>query len=216
MAAWWESLSLLERTFYFMAIPATALLVVQTVLQVVGLSHAADADLPPDLPADLPADLPDSPGPADAGMDSETGLGAATEAGSLRLLTFQGLVAFFTLCGWTGVLLAHGQAGTAVTIVAALAAGLAGLYGMAWLMRALLRLQSSGNIDVRKAIGLGGEVYIPIPPARSGSGKVTLTLQGRFREYDAVTEGPDRLATGTSVRIVDIDRANVLVVEKEE
>jgi hypothetical protein len=84
---------------------------------------------------------------------------------------------------------------------------------MAYLMRAVYRLQSSGNIDVENCIGKIGEVYIPIPSAGNGAGKVNLTVQEKFSEFSAITTGGDQLKTGSFVRVVAVGPSGVLVVE---
>jgi len=76
-----------------------------------------------------------------------------------------------------------------------------------------MKLQSSGNIDLGSAIGKTGRVYIPIPPKSQGSGKITLTVQERFIEAEAVTTADRKLATGEPVRIVASDGTGMLVVE---
>ena len=45
-------------------------------------------------------------------------------------------------------------------------------------------LQQSGNLDTMNAIGLTGEVYVPI--LENAKGKVTLIVQERFTEMDAI------------------------------
>ena len=49
-------------------------------------------------------------------------------------------------------------------------------------------MQEDGNLTLKSAIAQTGSVYITIPPERSGSGKVTLTLQEEFMELGAMTE----------------------------
>ena len=50
------------------------------------------------------------------------------------------------------------------------------------------------------------------PPAKAQAGKIQLKLQNRLVEYEAVTSSPERLATGTKVRVVGI-AGNTLEVE---
>ena len=84
---------------------------------------------------------------------------------------------------------------------------------MAYLMKLIYRLQSSGNIDIGNAIGKVGQVYIPIPAGGKAGGKVTVTVQERLAEFDAITIGDTTLATGTYVRITAVGDSGVLVVE---
>ena len=93
--------------------------------------------------------------------------------------------------------------------------GLVAMYAVAKLIHASRRLTENGTLDVRNAIGESAKVYIPIPEQGRGEGKVTLYLQGRYAECEAVTMGPEMLKTGSTVRVVDA-RNGVLVVEAEE
>lgn len=58
-------------------------------------------------------------------------------------------------------------------------------------------MQESGNLDTRNAVGQTGEVYVPIPA--DGRGKVTLVVQDRFMEMDAVCPA-GALKTGQQVQ----------------
>ena len=75
------------------------------------------------------------------------------------------------------------------------------------------KMEQSGNIDTASAVGCKGNVYLKIPAARSGEGKVQITIQGAIREYDAVTNG-EELPTGTPVVITQVLNENVLIAAK--
>lgn len=72
-----------------------------------------------------------------------------------------------------------------------------------------LRMQQSGNLDFQNAIGKIAEVYVPME--KEGKGKVTLVIQERFMELDAVCM-EESLKTGQQVRVVGVTPTNVLVV----
>jgi hypothetical protein len=91
--------------------------------------------------------------------------------------------------------------------------GVATLFGMALLMKAVYRLQSSGNIDLGNAIGKVGQVYIPIPAGGKSSGKVNITVQEKLTECEAITVSDETLATGSYVRVTAVGEGGVLVVE---
>jgi len=78
-------------------------------------------------------------------------------------------------------------------------------------MRSFLKLESDGSLRIANAIGCAATVYIPIPGGESAPGKVTLTLQNRTVELDAVTRG-EPLPTGADVTIVDVRDDGVLEV----
>ena len=111
MLNWWNSLDALQHFFAYVAIPATLILCIQTVLLLFGLGAGGDGELDsdtsgldtgdgtaPDL--DAPdADVPDS-------WDGESGHDLAHDPG-LRIFTIRGLVAFFSVFGWAGLALSR-------------------------------------------------------------------------------------------------------------
>src|SRR5437762_1943831 len=77
----------------------------------------------------------------------------------------------------------------------------AALFAVGWLMQALSQLHSAGNLELECAVGCAAQVYLRIPPRGTGAGKITVTMQGRTVELNAVTTGPE-IATGSAVKIV--------------
>jgi hypothetical protein len=78
------------------------------------------------------------------------------------------------------------------------------MIGVATAMRAMLKLEDDGTVHIEGAIGLSGDVYLSIPPARRGVGKVHVVLQNRLVELQAVTTHTDALPTGARVLVVDV------------
>ena len=93
---------------------------------------------------------------------------------------------------------------TPIAFIAGIALGTAAMVGVAFMMRSLLKFEHDGSIDIQRAVGESARVYIPIPASDQGSGKVTLTLQGRTVEYQAVTSEGQSLPTGAAVLIVEV------------
>ena len=141
---------------------------------------------------------------ADHGFAHDVGHG-------LDLFSTRSLVAGLAFFGIAGA--AATQAGwrPGFAVFCAAAAGLAAMIAVAWLMSRLLRLEEDGTVRAEGALGAPAIVYLAIPGARSGAGKVTLTLQGRTVEYEAVTAG-DRLPTGAPVIVVDVVSPGTLEV----
>jgi membrane protein implicated in regulation of membrane protease activity len=119
------------------------------------------------------------------------------------ILTFKTIVAALAFFGLAG--LAANAAGftTGVTLAIAFASGVAAMFVVAALMRALLSLQEEGTEQIRNAIGQTGTVYLTIPGKKEGFGKVTLDIQSRTAEYQAVTF-QDKLPTGSKIVVVDV------------
>lgn len=99
-----------------------------------------------------------------------------------------------------------------VAIAGGVVLGGAAMVGVAMTMRSMLRLESDGSINIYGAVGAAATVYIPIPGSKSGAGKVSLTLQGRTVEYQAVTAEGSALPTGMAVVIVDVHSGDIVEV----
>lgn len=150
----------------------------------------------------------------DLDLDTEAGAGDAPGA-EFGWLSVQTIAAFAMGSGWMG--LAALRALEVSFPVATLIALLAGL-GVAWLMvtlmRSFLRLQRSDNISIDRAVGLEGSVYVMVPPSGEGRGRVTVIIDDRRREMDAVQRGGEVIPANARVRVVGADRAgNALLVE---
>lgn len=193
MINWWNELDLIQQIFALIALPSTVLIVIQTVLLLIGIGGESDTDVDVDDVDGI--DLPDD---------------------GLAIFSVRGILSMLCITGWVAVALLETSLPAGVSIAIAIACGIATLIGMAYLMRAVNKLQSSGNIDVGNCIGKIGEVYIPVPAAGKGSGKVNLTVQEKFSEFTAITTSGDQLKTGTYVRVVAVSDAGVLVVEPIE
>ena len=160
-----------------------------------------------ELGGDADADLDLSSGGADGVGDSP--------AAEFRVLSLQTISAFAMGSGWMGLAaLRVMDASFAVSTLIAIAAGVAVAWVLVSLLRALWRLQSSGNIPLDATLGQTGTVYIEIPPKGEGSGRVTVVVNTRRREYSAVQHGESPIASRTRVGIVGVDHAsNTVSVE---
>ena len=127
----------------------------------------------------------------------------ALASGFAQLLTFRSIVAAVAFFGLGGRAASAAGLDPSLTLVVAAATGSGALFLVAWLMRALVRLQSDGSVRIGRAVGRGGTVYLPIPGHKSGVGKVMLNVQNRTMEYQAVTD-QDALPTGAKVVVVAV------------
>ena len=205
MVEWWGGLDIASQVLYCIAIPSTLILLLQTLLTLIGWGHV-DASV-------------DSSDVSGLGMDAETGFeaGPRDAAGvgdysDLHLFSLQSIVALFSVFGWTALILYHASGILILAVPIGCVAGLLAMYGVAKLVLTARKLTASGNISLKNALGVTGKVYIPIFPGQQG--KVTLVVQERFIEADAISEAKKLLPSGAIVRVVDV-RAEVLVVEEE-
>lgn len=209
---WWEGLTLLQQCFAVVAIPATVILLLQTVLLLFGLGgHDADhgeVDTDHDFDHDTDHDFDHD---ADHDFDHDAHDGAHHAAG-IRLFTLRGIVALFAVGGWLGVAMCDLGLSPALAGLIAAAGGFAALVIAALVIKYALRLQENGNIAAKNAVAHTATVYIPIPAARSGCGKVTMNLQERFVEMEALTDCDRTLKTGETVQVVGVTDEDKLVV----
>lgn len=189
MIEWWNNMDLVGQIFALIAIPSTLVLVVQTVLLFFGFGDD-DVDIDGD---GLDADIEGSDG--------------------MALFSIRGIMGMAAVGGWSGLVMHEAGINIWVTILLAVAFGFLALVGIAYIMKLASKLQASGNIDLGRAVGRVGTVYIPIPPNMQGTGKINITLQERFLEVTAMTNADRKIATGESVRIVATDENSVVVVE---
>lgn len=190
MFEWWDTLNTVQQVFAMIAIPSTLIMVIQTVMLAFGWIGDSDVDMD---------DMPDGDGDlADDG---------------LTLFSVRGIVAMLAVTGWTAIAFIESGLNQIVSVLIAIVLGLLTLVGMAYFMRAVYRLQTSGNLDVGNAVGKVAKVYIPIVGNAKKQGKVTMTLQEKYCEFDAITTSPATLPTGSYVRVVAVDGTGTLVVE---
>lgn len=209
MQVWWDNLSTLQHFFYFIAIPSTVILLLQTILTLVGFGFGADADFDADFDGGFNDNLD-----ADFEFDEVSNLQDFASAGDFRFITSRGLIAFTTMFGWVGISLTKTSLPIVLTMFFALLAGLLSMFIIASLFYGISKLQANGNLNYRLAIGQEAQVYIPIPCNGKGHGKVQLMLQEHFLEIDAITHEKDMLNTGESVIIIDMLNASTLIVER--
>ncbi len=127
----------------------------------------------------------------------------------LSVRALAAFLAFFGLTGWGGT---NAGWSTVTIILVALAIGAAVALFTAWLVSMQKRLQSSGNLQPESAVGMTASVYLVVPAANSGLGKIQVALQGRTAEFSAFTAG-DEIPTGRDVRILRMRSAGTFEVE---
>lgn len=225
MEQWWQALTGLEKFFYYIAIPSTVVLAIQFILTLMGIGGDSDVDM--DMEADMDMDFDFD---ADMDVDFEPDIevdgydpavdfdadGAADELqimGDFRFVTFRGIIAFLTIFGWSGQVVASKNIHIVLVMIVATISGLAAMFVIALLFYSITKLQSSGNISYKNAIGMTAEVYLTIPSKDKGTGKVQVLIQERLVEVTAISRSDISFKTGERVRVVDIFNGTTVVVE---
>ena len=188
MKEWFTNLSVMEQIFFWLGIVSTLFMIVQIVLMSVS-SFGGDIDID---------------GDGDIDVDTDSGV---------SIFTVKSITAFFAVGSWSGLLTCAlaSEKLQWLAIIVALVAGAAGMSVMVLLLRAIVKLQCNGAFEIEKIIGQSATVYVSVPPARSGRGKITMNAQGRFMELDAVTDCETRLAVDEVVEIVSTENECAVV-----
>lgn len=211
---WWNTMGIATQVFYCIAIPSTLLLLIQTVLMFLGFGEDADGvdDIGMDGASDG-VDLPDGDGIF--GDNSISEVEDIFGLDGLRIFTIRGLIAFFVVFGWVGIVMQNAGVNLWITVPVAAVCGFAMMVALAFLVRAVMKLRSDGNTDNRNAVGTAGKVHLTIPASRSGEGKVHVMLQGTYVERSAVTDSEEPIPTGSEIVVVGVSGQTDLVVKKK-
>lgn len=188
MKDWFLNLSVMEQIYFWLGIVSTLFLIVQIILMCCS-SFGGDVDID---------------GDGDIDVDTDSGV---------SIFTVKSITAFFAVGSWAGLLtcaLASEKLQWLSVIVAIIAGG-AAMAVVVFTIRAMLKLQCNGAVQLEKLIGQRATVYVSVPSARSGRGKITLNAQGRFMELDAVTEEAERIAVDETVEIVSTENECTVV-----
>lgn len=127
------------------------------------------------------------------------------------MLTFRTLTAAFAFFGLAGLACLRAGLDEFPGLVIALGAGGLAIFVVGWLMKLLSRLNIDGTIRIERAIGSRGTVYLSVPAAKAGAGKVHVNVLNRTIEYNAITS-QERLPTGAKVIVVAIVSADTVEV----
>ncbi len=150
-----------------------------------------------------------------AGSHAEFGVAeahAGTPDVGFKILSFQGLTAFFMMFGLVGLaLLRQSGAPSGLAVLGGGAAGVGAVWVIGRIFTSMKRLHSSGTLDLGKAVGQTATVYLNIPPG--GIGKVQVVVQEQLQIFDARSDAAQLLKTGANVRVLRAENTGMLVVE---
>ena len=131
----------------------------------------------------------------------------------ISIRTLSAAATFFGLAGKTSLDMGLNDT---QSMAIAVFAGFVAMYTVYWLFKQVYKLETSGNENVRNAIGKHGRVNVAIPGNKGGAGKVQFKMQQRLVEYQAVTEEEEKLPTGENVVVVGIVNSDTVRVSRIE
>ncbi|MDE6565441.1 MAG: hypothetical protein K2L47_00050 [Clostridia bacterium] len=178
----WEQLGLIGQIYFVLGCVASALLLIQFIMLLIGFAGDGDIDIGGD-------GGPDFDGDADGGIG---------------IFTLKGLVGFFAIGGWVGVACVMGGLQDGWTIVVSIICGLVAFVAIGFAYKTIRKLQADGAIDNRNAIGKVAEVYLKVPAKGEGHGKLSIVIQGKLVEMDAVTDEAEPIPTGREVKVISL------------
>ena len=179
---WLKSLSVLEHIYFWLGIVSTIFLIIQIALMGFS-SFGGDVDVD---------------GDGDIDVDPDSGV---------SIFTVKSITAFLAVGSWAGLLtctLASDKLQW-LSVIIAIIAGAAAMAVVVLAIRGMMKLQCNGALQSEKLVGMKATVYVAIPSARSGRGKITLNAQGKFMELDAVTDCEEKLAVDETVEIISTE-----------
>jgi membrane protein implicated in regulation of membrane protease activity len=189
MVEWWSGMALPLQVFYAIALVALAVTLLQTLLALLGMGLEGVFEF----------------FHVDVGGGDASGLG---------LFSSHTVSAFFLGFGWGGVLSLKGGLPVALATLIGAAAGLFLMFAMYFLLRGLLRLQSSGNLEYSTAVGEVATVYVTVPGGnKDGGGQVQVMVQGQLITAGARKVSQGAVGPGDKVRITGMDGPTSFIVE---
>ena len=174
----WQDWTSLQRLFFCVALFFTLILIVQIILMLLGGDDVDDFD----------------------GDDF-----SISDGEGFVLFTIKGLIAFFAVGGWMGFAFGGGFLKPVWAILIAVGSGLVAFFAVSLLVYWLSKLAMNGTVQIGNTVGKTAEVYLTIPEHGQGYGKITLEVQGRWTEFEAMTEESDPIKTGSKVVVTKTD-----------
>ena len=178
MITWFSTMPVLLQVFWGCAIISSLVFLVQMLLTLIGIdSTDTDVDF-------------------DGGDTLDLG-------GGLNLFTIKNLIGFLVGFGWAGVSFYGVILNPVLLTLIAFVVGLLFVAMFVVIYKQTRRLEHNGAFDINDIRGRIVSVYIRIPAAGSGKGKIQVSINGAVHEFDAMTHGRE-LPSGSKVKVVEI------------
>jgi hypothetical protein len=185
MSEWYAAMSGMEQFLFLTGVFSTLVFTIQFALTLFGLGEGdSDADTADD--GDFSFDLGD-------------------------IFTLRNGISFLMGFSWGGLMaLGWGLDNAFFVAVIGFTVGMALVGVNMLLLFGMSQLKHDGSIRLENAIDSPATVTLIVPAHREGVGKVRISIQGRLKEYHAVTDGAV-LSRNTPVRVLDFVGSQLVV-----
>lgn len=134
----------------------------------------------------------------DGGGDADVTSGDGADTG---MFSFRAVVGFFLGFGWGGYICQQASGNVMWSCGVGLGVGIIMFLLVAMLIRMIYGLRSDGNISPESLVGLGGTVYVTIPPHGEPGGQVQVAHPNQLITIAAVQHGGESLPAGTRITV---------------
>ena len=189
MVEWFSNLELFPKFYWIISLIGSLIFVFIIIATFIGIDGADDFD-----------DI-------DTNIDADAGIG-------FQFITFKNLIGFFTIFGWSGIACIDAGLSNSITIIISSFSGLVMMSIMAAMFYFMKKLNNSGTLNYKNAIGAIGEVYLTIGANRTRMGKVHIRVQGALRELEALSDSLTEVKSGTIIKVVDVTNNGILIVNQ--
>ncbi|MDD3787191.1 MAG: serine protease [Petrimonas sp.] len=159
-----QNLEPLLRTFWYIAIPVSLIFIIQAIMTFIGGNSMDGVD------ADFDGDFSDTDAP-------------------FQLFSLRNLINFLLGFSWSGIVFYPLISNKILLIFVATLVGIIFVALFFFIIKQFMRLAENDSFKMEETLNKTAEVYLTIPPQRSGKGKILISVRGSVRELDAITDG---------------------------
>ncbi|NIJ44603.1 Na+-transporting methylmalonyl-CoA/oxaloacetate decarboxylase gamma subunit [Wenyingzhuangia heitensis] len=182
-----KSLDPVLQLFWYIAIPTSIVFIIQTILTFMG-TDASDG-----IDTDFDGDLDGTNAP-------------------FQFFSFRNLINFLLGFSWTGISFFKQITNTNYLYILSVTVGLFFVFLFFIVIKQITKLAEDNTFKITQTLNKTAEVYTPIPEKKTGKGKVLISVNGSYRELEAMTY-QERINSGSTVKITQIINQNILIVE---
>lgn len=185
IGGWWNELTLAKQLFYGIGLLAGFMTLLLAVMAIMGMEHD---------------DAVDAMASADLNHDGG------------GIFSTKPLTGFFLGFGWAGGIAMESGWSLIAALAIACVAGGALMAVVVVMFRAIYAMKSDGTVQVQKAVGAVGTVYVTVPANKASGGQVVVNFSGRQETFAALSGAGQPIGSGEKVRVVSlVDNRTVLV-----